>query len=83
MADKLEGFDTRAENEYWDRIKRGLVHKESLVRKQSLHMLKTTLGINESGQTQSFSGGFSRQTERQAVLDKKKLKASRVEPLTD
>lgn len=33
------------------------VHKESLVRKQSLHMLKTALGINESGQTQSFSGG--------------------------
>ncbi|KAB2622786.1 tRNA (guanosine(18)-2'-O)-methyltransferase-like [Pyrus ussuriensis x Pyrus communis] len=57
MADKLEGFDTRAENEYWDGIKRGLVHKESLVRKQSLHMLKTALGINEPGQTQSFSGG--------------------------
>ncbi|KAM2624414.1 hypothetical protein TB1_031395 [Malus domestica] len=59
MADKLEGFDTRAENEYWDGIKRGLVHKESLVRKQSLHMLKTALGINESGQAQSFSGGVS------------------------
>ncbi|XP_028956801.1 uncharacterized protein [Malus domestica] len=59
MADKLEGFDTRAENEYCDGIKRGLVHKESLVRKQSLHMLKTALGINESGQAQSFSGGVS------------------------
>ncbi|KAM1070276.1 hypothetical protein ACFX13_002143 [Malus domestica] len=83
MTDKLEGFDTRTENEYWDGIKRGLVHKESLVRKQSLHMLKTALGIHESGQTQSFSGGFSRQTERQAVLDEKELKVAGAEPLTD
>ncbi|KEH31617.1 putative tRNA (guanosine(18)-2'-O)-methyltransferase [Medicago truncatula] len=44
---KAEGFDIRAEKEFWDEIKTGLVDKESLVRKQSLHILKMALSIQE------------------------------------
>ncbi|KAI4327194.1 hypothetical protein L6164_019684 [Bauhinia variegata] len=43
---RVEEFDIRAEKEFWDEIKRGLVDKESLVRKQSLHILKMALNIN-------------------------------------
>ncbi|XP_042490760.1 uncharacterized protein LOC122070638 isoform X2 [Macadamia integrifolia] len=39
-----EEFDVRSEQEFWDEIKGGLVDKEGLVRKQSLHILKISLG---------------------------------------
>ncbi|XP_020231256.1 uncharacterized protein LOC109811829 isoform X1 [Cajanus cajan] len=42
---KTDKFDIRAEKEFWDEIKIGLVDKESLVRKQSLHILKMALNI--------------------------------------
>ncbi|KAK7386290.1 hypothetical protein VNO78_26419 [Psophocarpus tetragonolobus] len=42
---KTEEFGIRAEKEFWDEIKIGLVDKESLVRKQSLHILKMALNI--------------------------------------
>ncbi|KAF7828486.1 putative methyltransferase TARBP1 [Senna tora] len=51
---RTEQFDIRAEKEFWDEIKRGLVDKESLVRKQSLHILKVALNIH--GGTNSTSG---------------------------
>ncbi|KAG6792092.1 hypothetical protein POTOM_001235 [Populus tomentosa] len=51
---KAEEFDVRAEKEFWDEIKRGLVDEEGLVRKQSLHILKTVLQI--SGGSQCHSG---------------------------
>lgn len=51
---KAEEFDVRAEREFWDEIKRGLVDEEGLVRKQSLHILKTVLQI--SGGSQCHSG---------------------------
>ncbi|XP_051144850.1 uncharacterized protein LOC127260880 isoform X3 [Andrographis paniculata] len=38
-------LDLRADPEFWDEMKRGLLDKESLVRKQSLHILKTTLNL--------------------------------------
>ncbi|XP_065856837.1 uncharacterized protein [Euphorbia lathyris] len=44
--DSPEEFDVRDEREFWDEIKRGLVDEESLVRKQSLHILKKTLAIS-------------------------------------
>ncbi|CAL5197917.1 unnamed protein product [Lathyrus oleraceus] len=44
---KAEEFDIRAEKEFWDEIKMGLVDRESLVRKQSLHILKMALNIRE------------------------------------
>ncbi|PWA72733.1 tRNA/rRNA methyltransferase (SpoU) family protein [Artemisia annua] len=37
-----EIFDLRTEKEFWDEMKKGLVDKESIVRKQSLHILKST-----------------------------------------
>ncbi|CAN8324989.1 unnamed protein product [Cochlearia groenlandica] len=40
-------FDLRSEQEFWDEIKKGLVVDESLVRKQSLHILKSILSISE------------------------------------
>ncbi|KAF9689746.1 hypothetical protein SADUNF_Sadunf01G0124300 [Salix dunnii] len=51
---KAEEFDVRAEKEFWDEIKRGLVDGEGPVRKQSLHILKTILQI--SGGSQCHSG---------------------------
>ncbi|KAL2573578.1 hypothetical protein AAZV13_17G136200 [Glycine max] len=50
---KTEEFDIRAEKEFWDEIKIALVDKESLVRKQSLHILKMVLNIQ--GGTNSIS----------------------------
>ncbi|WCJ25750.1 tRNA/rRNA methyltransferase (SpoU) family protein [Euphorbia peplus] len=44
--DRAEEFDVRDEKEFWDEIKRGLVDEESLVRKQSLHILKKALEIS-------------------------------------
>lgn len=49
-SDKAKEFDIRAESEFWGEIKRGLVDKEGLVRKQSLHILKTILDVNEGSQ---------------------------------
>ncbi|WOG87063.1 hypothetical protein DCAR_0206283 [Daucus carota subsp. sativus] len=43
-------FDLRTEMEFWDEIKRGLVDKESLVRKQSLHILKASVLKREKNQ---------------------------------
>ncbi|XP_020874905.1 uncharacterized protein LOC9306167 isoform X1 [Arabidopsis lyrata subsp. lyrata] len=46
-------FDLRSEQEFWDEIKIGLVVDESLVRKQSLHILKSVLSISEVSKTSS------------------------------
>ncbi|KAL5551309.1 hypothetical protein UlMin_001485 [Ulmus minor] len=48
---KVEGLGIKAEKEFWDEIRTGLVNKEGLVRKQSLHILKTALHINGGGQS--------------------------------
>nr|POF01631.1 putative methyltransferase tarbp1 [Quercus suber] len=53
-CEDAEEFDIRAEKEFWDEIKRGLVDKEGLVRKQSLQILKNALNIN--GGSPSSSG---------------------------
>ncbi|KAJ4957121.1 hypothetical protein NE237_013904 [Protea cynaroides] len=45
-----EEFDLRSELEFWDEIKRGLVDKEGMVRKQSLHILKISLGRTDGRQ---------------------------------
>ncbi|KAL3537700.1 hypothetical protein ACH5RR_001066, partial [Cinchona calisaya] len=42
-----ETFDLTADKDFWDEIKRGLVDKETLTRKQSLHVLKTILNLKE------------------------------------
>ncbi|KAK1356468.1 putative tRNA (Guanosine(18)-2'-O)-methyltransferase [Heracleum sosnowskyi] len=47
---KEEVFDLRSEMEFWEEIKRGLVDKESLVRKQSLHILKASVLTKEKNQ---------------------------------
>lgn len=47
MRDDGEEFDIKADKDFWDEIKRGLVDKESSVRKQSLHILKKALSLNE------------------------------------
>ncbi|XP_024005166.1 uncharacterized protein LOC18030139 [Eutrema salsugineum] len=46
-------FDLRSEQEFWDEIKKGLVVDESLVRKQSLHILKSVLSISKVSKTGS------------------------------
>ncbi|KAJ6342279.1 hypothetical protein OIU77_023429 [Salix suchowensis] len=52
---KAEEFDVRAEREFWDEIKRGLVDGEGPVRKQSLHILKTVLQISGGSQCPGVS----------------------------
>ncbi|XP_058084724.1 uncharacterized protein LOC131232481 isoform X2 [Magnolia sinica] len=39
-----DDFDIREEQLFWDEMRRGLVDKDALVRKQSLHILKISLG---------------------------------------
>ncbi|CAA3014630.1 uncharacterized protein LOC111390252 [Olea europaea subsp. europaea] len=51
--DRETSFDLRDDWEFWVEIKRGLLDKESLVRKQSLHILKTTLNLSVQGQNYS------------------------------
>ncbi|XP_074269533.1 uncharacterized protein LOC141592672 [Silene latifolia] len=46
MGDRAEVFDIKAEKDFWDEMKRGLVDKESFIRKQSLHILKKVLFSN-------------------------------------
>ncbi|XP_071706129.1 uncharacterized protein [Rutidosis leptorrhynchoides] len=45
-------FDLRAEKEFWDEMKKGLVDKEGIVRKQSLHILKNIV-ITYEGKPQT------------------------------
>ncbi|KAK7262184.1 hypothetical protein RJT34_29746 [Clitoria ternatea] len=52
---KTEEFDIRQEKEFWDEIKMGLVDKESLVRKQSLHILKMALNAQGTDSISSIS----------------------------
>uniref|UniRef100_A0A1J3HNC1 tRNA (guanosine(18)-2'-O)-methyltransferase TARBP1 n=1 Tax=Noccaea caerulescens TaxID=107243 RepID=A0A1J3HNC1_NOCCA len=46
-------FDLRSEQEFWDEIKKGLVVDESIVRKQSLHILKSVLSISDVSKASS------------------------------
>ncbi|CAL0331179.1 unnamed protein product [Lupinus luteus] len=57
----VEDFDIREEKEFWDEIRMGLVDKESLVRKQSLHILKMTLNLQEG--TNSMPSILKQETE--------------------
>ncbi|XP_052209740.1 uncharacterized protein LOC127813058 isoform X2 [Diospyros lotus] len=52
-GEREEGFQIRADKEFWDEIKKGLVDNEGLARKQSLHILKTMLQIKEKDQCHS------------------------------
>lgn len=53
-ADEVQHFDLRNVNEFWDELRRGLVDKDSLVRKQALYVLKISISIfsygNDGGQ---------------------------------
>ncbi|XP_038906254.1 uncharacterized protein LOC120092116 isoform X2 [Benincasa hispida] len=60
MCDDGEEFDIRADKDFWDEIKRGLVDKESSVRKQSLYILKKALSINGRGNTSMVPKTISR-----------------------
>ncbi|XWS49177.1 hypothetical protein CRYUN_Cryun13aG0141400 [Craigia yunnanensis] len=53
MTDGSEEFDVRSEKDLWNEIKRGLVDEEGLVRKQSLHILKTVLCMSSGSQCHS------------------------------
>ncbi|KAJ9556344.1 hypothetical protein OSB04_010958 [Centaurea solstitialis] len=55
-------FDLRADKEFWDEMKKGLVDKESIVRKQSLHMLKSTVTISQGKQHTSVLESISNDT---------------------
>ncbi|XP_006650942.1 uncharacterized protein LOC102703022 isoform X1 [Oryza brachyantha] len=50
-ADAVQNFyDLRNVNEFWDEIRRGLVDKDSLVRKQALYILRISLDIFSSSE---------------------------------
>lgn len=53
MSDGAEEFDIRSEKDLWNEIKRGLVDEDGLVRKQSLHILKTLLCMDSGNQHHS------------------------------
>ncbi|XVF10929.1 hypothetical protein REPUB_Repub07fG0225600 [Reevesia pubescens] len=53
LTDGAEEFDVRSDKELWNEIKRGLIDEEGLVRKQSLHILKTVLCMSGGGQRHS------------------------------
>ncbi|XP_022155534.1 uncharacterized protein LOC111022655 isoform X3 [Momordica charantia] len=59
MCDDAEEFDIKADKDFWVEIKRGLVDKEGLVRKQSVHILKKALSINGRGNTSSVPNTIS------------------------
>ncbi|MCL7028570.1 hypothetical protein MKW94_000346 [Papaver nudicaule] len=50
VVNGINEFDIRAEKEFWDEIKQGLVDKEGFVRKQSLHILKTAVQQSDGSQ---------------------------------
>ncbi|KAF5177829.1 tRNA/rRNA methyltransferase (SpoU) family protein [Thalictrum thalictroides] len=53
LINGVEEFDIRAEQQFWDEIKKGLVAKEAFVRKQSLDILKT---LSEHDERQCYTG---------------------------
>lgn len=53
MSSTTEIFNLRAEKQFWDEMKKGLVDKESSVRKQSLYILKRTINLDEKNQYQT------------------------------
>ncbi|KAK6251036.1 hypothetical protein SCA6_005041 [Theobroma cacao] len=53
ISDVAEEFDVSSEKELWNEIKAGLVDEEGLVRKQSLHILKTVLCMSSGSQCHS------------------------------
>ncbi|CAI9292192.1 unnamed protein product [Lactuca saligna] len=55
-------FDLRAEKEFWDEMKNGLVDKESIVRKQALHILKSTATRSKGKQDTSLLETISNET---------------------
>ncbi|GAB2209657.1 hypothetical protein Droror1_Dr00026878 [Drosera rotundifolia] len=46
MENRVDRFNISAENKLWKEIRKGLLEKECLVRKQSLYILKKILSIN-------------------------------------
>nr|CAB3502311.1 unnamed protein product [Digitaria exilis] len=44
-ADKLQEFDLRNVSEFWNQLRKGLVDKDSFVRKQALYVLTVSLSI--------------------------------------
>ncbi|KAL8244568.1 hypothetical protein R6Q59_010826 [Mikania micrantha] len=55
-------YDLRAEKEFWDEMKKGLVDKEHTVRKQSLHILKSMAITCEAKQKTSVLETISNET---------------------
>ncbi|XP_060207448.1 uncharacterized protein LOC132635184 isoform X2 [Lycium barbarum] len=53
MSSTTKMFDLRAEKQFWDEMKKGLVDKEGSVRKQSLFILKRTINLDEKSQYQT------------------------------
>ncbi|VAI25799.1 unnamed protein product [Triticum turgidum subsp. durum] len=48
-ADEVQNFDLRNVTEFWDELRRGLVDKDSSIRKQAFYVLKTSLSIFSFG----------------------------------
>ncbi|EPS74154.1 hypothetical protein M569_00595, partial [Genlisea aurea] len=49
-------FDLKADLDFWNEIRRGLLDKESLVRKQSVHILRKTLNLSKQQILNEVSG---------------------------
>ncbi|KAI4369979.1 hypothetical protein MLD38_018367 [Melastoma candidum] len=57
IKSQMGEFDIRDQKEFWDEMKRGLVDKDSLLRKQAFHMLKGVIGIAKENQEYSAMSG--------------------------
>ncbi|KFK23549.1 hypothetical protein AALP_AAs66918U001300 [Arabis alpina] len=68
-------FDLRSEQEFWDEIKKGLIVDESLVRKQSLHILKSMLSISEVSKKKPEGNTVHRATTKKETWAEKEAKS--------
>ncbi|XP_062217146.1 uncharacterized protein LOC133917161 isoform X2 [Phragmites australis] len=58
-ADEVQEFDLRNVSEFWDELRRGLVDKDSLVRKQAFSVLKLSLSMFTSSSGNDVTHHFS------------------------
>ncbi|BAT09861.1 uncharacterized protein [Oryza sativa Japonica Group] len=65
-----QDYDLRNSNEFWDEIRRGLVDKDSLVRKQALYILRISLDIFPSSKNDAAQQCSRKRSAALPVQDK-------------
>ncbi|KAL6648997.1 hypothetical protein ACP70R_013221 [Stipagrostis hirtigluma subsp. patula] len=83
-ADEVQEFDLRNVDDFWDELRKGLVDKDSLVRKQAFYVLKISLSIftssgNDGTQhcSSRSSAAFPAQAKSNAAVTKRERWANK------